>query len=210
MPNQKNLNASNRNTVYAKATADAQNAYYDPSRPQCAYVPPPEYYESPPAYTKKYEWECAHITSVSYIMQSICIPHLGQIPQNFLSCRAFNVTQRLLHGKLLLSRCLERVRWLRIARTRVCWARTTVSFDAASRDRGFRARERDRECSSTYFNTSIRRWYLTHYMFTVGTDCIVVFHASLLLYNKSLQMWKHTMSTITIRTTARSRSTYET
>ncbi|XP_032664656.1 WW domain-binding protein 2 isoform X2 [Odontomachus brunneus] len=39
----------------AKATADAQNAYYDPSRPQCAYVPPPEYYESPPAYTKKYQ-----------------------------------------------------------------------------------------------------------------------------------------------------------
>ncbi|KAG5309326.1 WBP2 protein, partial [Acromyrmex insinuator] len=39
----------------AKAAEAAQSAYYDPNRPQCAYVPPPEYYESPPAYTKKYQ-----------------------------------------------------------------------------------------------------------------------------------------------------------
>lgn len=30
----------------AKAAEAAQSAYYDPSRPQCAYVPPPAYYVS--------------------------------------------------------------------------------------------------------------------------------------------------------------------
>lgn len=30
----------------AKAAEAAQNAYYDPNRPQCAYVPPPAYYVS--------------------------------------------------------------------------------------------------------------------------------------------------------------------
>jgi len=30
----------------AKAAEAAQSAYYDPNRPQCAYVPPPEYYVS--------------------------------------------------------------------------------------------------------------------------------------------------------------------
>lgn len=30
----------------SKATEAAQSAYYDPNRPQCAYVPPPEYYVS--------------------------------------------------------------------------------------------------------------------------------------------------------------------
>ncbi|XP_014248368.1 WW domain-binding protein 2 [Cimex lectularius] len=34
----------------AKAAEAAQSAYYDPNRPQCAYVPPPAYYELPPAY----------------------------------------------------------------------------------------------------------------------------------------------------------------
>lgn len=34
----------------AKAAEAAQSAYYDPNRPQCAYVPPPAYYESPPTY----------------------------------------------------------------------------------------------------------------------------------------------------------------
>jgi len=33
-----------------KAAEAAQSAYYDPNKPQCAYVPPPEYYEPPPAY----------------------------------------------------------------------------------------------------------------------------------------------------------------
>ncbi|XP_071452229.1 WW domain-binding protein 2 [Hetaerina americana] len=40
----------------AKAAEAAQSAYFDPSRPQCAYVPPPAYYEAPPTYqdaTKK-------------------------------------------------------------------------------------------------------------------------------------------------------------
>ncbi|XP_022189965.1 WW domain-binding protein 2 isoform X2 [Nilaparvata lugens] len=39
----------------AKAAEAAQSAYYDPSKPQCAYVPPPAYYEPPPSYqeTKK-------------------------------------------------------------------------------------------------------------------------------------------------------------
>jgi hypothetical protein len=30
----------------AKAAEAAQSAYYDPNRPQCAYVPPPAYYVS--------------------------------------------------------------------------------------------------------------------------------------------------------------------
>ncbi|XP_067002584.1 WW domain-binding protein 2 [Anabrus simplex] len=34
----------------AKAAEAAQSAYYDPNRPQCAYVPPPAYYEAPPTY----------------------------------------------------------------------------------------------------------------------------------------------------------------
>lgn len=34
----------------AKAAEAAQSAYYDPNRPQMAYVPPPAYYESPPSY----------------------------------------------------------------------------------------------------------------------------------------------------------------
>lgn len=29
-----------------KASDAAQSAYYDPNRPQCAYVPPPSYYVS--------------------------------------------------------------------------------------------------------------------------------------------------------------------
>ncbi|XP_018912694.1 WW domain-binding protein 2 isoform X2 [Bemisia tabaci] len=33
-----------------KAGEAAQSAYYDPNKPQCAYVPPPAYYESPPSY----------------------------------------------------------------------------------------------------------------------------------------------------------------
>ncbi|XP_018326254.1 WW domain-binding protein 2 isoform X2 [Agrilus planipennis] len=34
----------------AKAAEAAQSAYYDPNRPQMAYVPPPAYYENPPNY----------------------------------------------------------------------------------------------------------------------------------------------------------------
>uniref|UniRef100_A0A1B6G3T8 GRAM domain-containing protein n=1 Tax=Cuerna arida TaxID=1464854 RepID=A0A1B6G3T8_9HEMI len=34
----------------AKAAEAAQSAYFDPNKPQCAYVPPPAYYESPPPY----------------------------------------------------------------------------------------------------------------------------------------------------------------
>lgn len=30
----------------AKAAEAAQSAYYDPNKPQCAYVPPPAYYVS--------------------------------------------------------------------------------------------------------------------------------------------------------------------
>lgn len=30
----------------AKAAEAAQSAYYDPNKPQCAYVPPPSYYVS--------------------------------------------------------------------------------------------------------------------------------------------------------------------
>lgn len=33
-----------------KAAEAAQSAYYDPNRPQMAYVPPPAYYEQPPSY----------------------------------------------------------------------------------------------------------------------------------------------------------------
>ncbi|KZC13474.1 PREDICTED: WW domain-binding protein 2 [Dufourea novaeangliae] len=39
----------------AKAAEAAQSAYYDPSRPQCAYVPPPAYYESPPSFQQATE-----------------------------------------------------------------------------------------------------------------------------------------------------------
>ncbi|KAL1129114.1 hypothetical protein AAG570_013645 [Ranatra chinensis] len=34
------------NSADAKAAEAAQSAYYDPNRPQCAYVPPPAYYVS--------------------------------------------------------------------------------------------------------------------------------------------------------------------
>uniref|UniRef100_U5EYZ4 Putative wbp2like protein n=1 Tax=Corethrella appendiculata TaxID=1370023 RepID=U5EYZ4_9DIPT len=34
----------------SKEAEAAQSAYYDPSRPQTAYVPPPAYYEPPPSY----------------------------------------------------------------------------------------------------------------------------------------------------------------
>ncbi|XP_017779187.1 PREDICTED: WW domain-binding protein 2 isoform X2 [Nicrophorus vespilloides] len=34
----------------AKAAEAAQSAYYDPNRPQMAFVPPPAYYENPPSY----------------------------------------------------------------------------------------------------------------------------------------------------------------
>ncbi|XP_018303382.1 WW domain-binding protein 2 isoform X2 [Mycetomoellerius zeteki] len=50
-----NYNSQPMSHADAKAAEAAQSAYYDPNRPQCAYVPPPEYYESPPAYTKKYQ-----------------------------------------------------------------------------------------------------------------------------------------------------------
>lgn len=33
----------------AKAAEAAQSAYYDPNKPQCAYVPPPAYYVSTPS-----------------------------------------------------------------------------------------------------------------------------------------------------------------
>ncbi|XP_018573481.1 WW domain-binding protein 2 [Anoplophora glabripennis] len=36
----------------AKAAEAAQSAYYDPNRPQMAYVPPPAYYENPPTYNQ--------------------------------------------------------------------------------------------------------------------------------------------------------------
>ncbi|GAB1867959.1 WW domain-binding protein 2 [Camponotus japonicus] len=50
-----NYNGQPMSQADAKAAEAAQSAYYDPNRPQCAYVPPPEYYESPPAYAKKYQ-----------------------------------------------------------------------------------------------------------------------------------------------------------
>ncbi|XP_060522259.1 WW domain-binding protein 2 [Cylas formicarius] len=36
----------------AKAAEAAQSAYYDPNRPNMAYVPPPSYYENPPTYNQ--------------------------------------------------------------------------------------------------------------------------------------------------------------
>jgi hypothetical protein len=36
----------------AKAAEAAQSAYYDPNRPQMAFVPPPAYYENPPSYSQ--------------------------------------------------------------------------------------------------------------------------------------------------------------
>lgn len=41
--------------TYAKAAEATQSAYYDPNRPQCAYVPPPAYYESPPSFQQATE-----------------------------------------------------------------------------------------------------------------------------------------------------------
>lgn len=38
----------------AKAAEAAQSAYYDPNRPQCAYVPPPAYYVSETSFIKFY------------------------------------------------------------------------------------------------------------------------------------------------------------
>ncbi|XP_015122537.1 WW domain-binding protein 2 [Diachasma alloeum] len=43
------------NQADAKAAEAAQSAYYDPNRPQCAYVPPPAYYESPPSFQQATE-----------------------------------------------------------------------------------------------------------------------------------------------------------
>ncbi|KAH0998881.1 WW domain-binding protein 2-like [Dendroctonus ponderosae] len=40
------------NAADAKAAEAAQSAYYDPNRPQMAYVPPPAYYENPPSYNQ--------------------------------------------------------------------------------------------------------------------------------------------------------------
>ncbi|XP_076275294.1 WW domain binding protein 2 isoform X2 [Rhynchophorus ferrugineus] len=40
------------NSADAKAAEAAQSAYYDPNRPQMAYVPPPAYYENPPTYNQ--------------------------------------------------------------------------------------------------------------------------------------------------------------
>ncbi|XP_051175182.1 WW domain-binding protein 2 [Leptopilina boulardi] len=47
-----NPNYNNQQTPQAdaKAAEAAQSAYYDPNKPQCAYVPPPAYYESPPSF----------------------------------------------------------------------------------------------------------------------------------------------------------------
>ncbi|XP_076238811.1 WW domain binding protein 2 isoform X2 [Calliopsis andreniformis] len=45
-----NYNNQPMSQADAKAAEAAQSAYYDPSRPQCAYVPPPAYYESPPSF----------------------------------------------------------------------------------------------------------------------------------------------------------------
>ncbi|KAL2714562.1 WW domain-binding protein 2 [Vespula squamosa] len=41
--------------VDTKAAEATQSAYYDPNRPQCAYVPPPAYYESPPSFQQATE-----------------------------------------------------------------------------------------------------------------------------------------------------------
>lgn len=40
------------NSADAKAAEAAQSAYYDPNKPQMAYVPPPAYYENPPTYNQ--------------------------------------------------------------------------------------------------------------------------------------------------------------
>lgn len=40
------FNAISHFLIDAKAAEAAQSAYYDPNRPQCAYVPPPAYYVS--------------------------------------------------------------------------------------------------------------------------------------------------------------------
>ncbi|KOC60056.1 WW domain-binding protein 2 [Habropoda laboriosa] len=48
-------NAQPMSQADAKAAEAAQSAYYDPSRPQCAYVPPPAYYESPPSFQQATE-----------------------------------------------------------------------------------------------------------------------------------------------------------
>ncbi|XP_043284280.1 WW domain-binding protein 2 isoform X2 [Venturia canescens] len=45
-----NYNGQTMSQADAKAAEAAQSAYYDPNRPQCAYVPPPAYYESPPSF----------------------------------------------------------------------------------------------------------------------------------------------------------------
>ncbi|CAK9806730.1 WW domain-binding protein 2 [Anthophora plagiata] len=50
-----NYNAQPMSQADAKAAEAAQSAYYDPSRPQCAYVPPPAYYESPPSFQEATE-----------------------------------------------------------------------------------------------------------------------------------------------------------
>ncbi|VEN50871.1 unnamed protein product [Callosobruchus maculatus] len=42
----------NTSAADAKAAEAAQSAYYDPNRPQMAYVPPPAYYENPPSYNQ--------------------------------------------------------------------------------------------------------------------------------------------------------------
>ncbi|XP_017764068.1 PREDICTED: WW domain-binding protein 2 isoform X2 [Eufriesea mexicana] len=48
-------NAQPMSQADAKAAEAAQSAYYDPNRPQCAYVPPPAYYESPPSFQQATE-----------------------------------------------------------------------------------------------------------------------------------------------------------
>ncbi|KAK0163648.1 hypothetical protein PV327_007310 [Microctonus hyperodae] len=50
-----NYNEQPGSQADAKAAEAAQSAYYDPNRPQCAYVPPPAYYESPPSFQQATE-----------------------------------------------------------------------------------------------------------------------------------------------------------
>ncbi|XP_014215737.1 WW domain-binding protein 2 isoform X2 [Copidosoma floridanum] len=50
-----NYNGQPMSQADAKAAEAAQSAYYDPNRPQCAYVPPPAYYESPPSFQQATE-----------------------------------------------------------------------------------------------------------------------------------------------------------
>ncbi|XP_031840205.1 WW domain binding protein 2 isoform X2 [Nomia melanderi] len=50
-----NYNNQPMSQADAKAAEAAQSAYYDPSKPQCAYVPPPAYYESPPSFQQATE-----------------------------------------------------------------------------------------------------------------------------------------------------------